>query len=271
MKNLKSKRATDLLIRTVLQKYGQKEEIEEFSRLTKSGLKKPEEKLAEKYFPPHASILSIGCGTGREALGLMGKKFAVQGIDLHPDMIQEAQKNKILSGSSANFLLMDACQLGFKNARFDAVVIWGCSITYVPGKKNRIRILEEVKRVLKPDGVLILDTQSRNSRWKYRIYFFVVNPWRKFLKKLFNLGRLEPGDRFGQKVSAAESKGKVFFHMYSMKEMIDDIHTAGLKVVECRSREELEKDVETPELREKDYFIYYVVRKAEGVFSPPHE
>jgi SAM-dependent methyltransferase len=141
----------------------------------------------------------------------------------------------------------------------------------VPGKKNRIRILEEVKRVLKPDGVLILDTQSRNSRWKYRIYFFVVNPWRKFLKKLFNLGRLEPGDRFGQKVSAAESKGKVFFHMYSMKEMIDDIHTAGLKVVECRSREELEKDVETPELREKDYFIYCVVRKAEGVFSPPHE
>jgi hypothetical protein len=54
--------------------------------------------------------------------------------------------------------------------------------------------------------------------------------------------------------------------------MVDEIRAAGLKVVECRSREELEKDIETPERREKDYFIFCVARKAEeGVFSPPHE
>jgi hypothetical protein len=83
-------------------------------------------------------------------------------------------------------------------------------------------------------------------------------------------------EKFGQKEEIEEysrlAKGGLFKPEEKLSRKFFQPQAAGLEVVECRSREELEKDIETPERREKDYFIFYVARKAEeGVFSSPRE
>lgn len=42
-------------------------------------------------FPPNASLLDIGCGTGEEAMSLVQTGYSVLGIDISPKMIWQAQ------------------------------------------------------------------------------------------------------------------------------------------------------------------------------------
>ncbi len=71
-------------------------------------------------------------------------------------MIELAKKNH---GASATFLVMDAAKLDFPDKSFDAVFDFGI-IHHIPNWKD---CLNEMKRVLKPGGELILEDLSIES------------------------------------------------------------------------------------------------------------
>jgi ubiquinone/menaquinone biosynthesis C-methylase UbiE len=102
------------------------------------------------------TVLEIGCGNGNGSK-LIKKYFSpknIVGIDLDEKMVKIALKRNLDTGIS--YRVMDATKLDFKDGYFDAVFDFGI-IHHIPNWKDS---LKEIKRVLKPEGELILEDLS---------------------------------------------------------------------------------------------------------------
>jgi len=101
-------------------------------------------------------ILEVGVGTGL-ILRYYPADRNVYGVDLSQHMLAKAvEKVKELGLSNVKLLAsMDACRLGFADARFDAVAV-PFVITLVPDPEGA---LDEIRRVLKPGGEIIVTSK----------------------------------------------------------------------------------------------------------------
>jgi ubiquinone/menaquinone biosynthesis C-methylase UbiE len=234
------KSKVEKIFEEVKEKYLQPEELEEWTNIVEEGLTLYEKKYIKKYVDKREKLLDIGCGGGREGIALASNGHNVFGVDLVVPMVINARKTAEKMNLRLKYLVMNALSLGFKNNTFNGVLMLGQVLAFVPLRENRIKVLREAYRVLKPGGKILLTTHSRNSHLKYKIYFFVKDHLRRILKQ-FGFDTLEPGDRFTTTVGNAKSKGKHYLHMYSMKEIINNS--------------------ETPKQREKDYYLIYAAEK----------
>jgi len=97
-------------------------------------------------------VLDIGCWTGQfEKLALSYTK-SITGIDPGTEAIKIARKNV----PRANFKKGDALNLSFEDNKFDRVVLMDV-LEHIP-KNTESKCLEEIYRVLKLNGLLILVT-----------------------------------------------------------------------------------------------------------------
>ena len=102
-------------------------------------------------------VLDIGCGTGvatRSAAEIAGASGRVVGIDLSKGMLAAAasRSERELAAGVLEFSRMDAEDLAFGDSSFDAIVSL-CAVLHFP----RIdRALAEMRRVLRPGGVLVV-------------------------------------------------------------------------------------------------------------------
>jgi len=98
-------------------------------------------------------VLDVGVGTGLE-LPMFGPNVRITGIDLCEPMLKIARKRVETQGlgNVEDLLVMDAMDLKFPDASFDAV-IGPYVLTVVPEPE---RTLDEMARVVKPGGEIIL-------------------------------------------------------------------------------------------------------------------
>ncbi len=105
------------------------------------------------------SVLDVGCGTGSLAIAVkrhVGPAGAVIGIDASPEMLARAKKKARRAGSEVVFKQAAAQALPFPDAQFDAVLS-AVMLHHLP-RKAREQCAQEMRRVLKPDGrVLVVD------------------------------------------------------------------------------------------------------------------
>jgi ubiquinone/menaquinone biosynthesis C-methylase UbiE len=97
-------------------------------------------------------ILEVGVGSGKN-LPYYRSSARVIGIDISPQMLRKAQeKSATFHGESLELKRMNVEQLMFEDDTFDIVVCTFvlCSVT------NPIQAIQEIFRVLKPNGRLIL-------------------------------------------------------------------------------------------------------------------
>jgi len=102
-------------------------------------------------------ILDVGCGIGGTSR-ILAKRFPnaeVTGITLSPEQAQRAGRLAEEAGlTNVKFRVMDALNMEFESNTFD--LVWGCeSGEHMPDKK---RYVEEMSRVLKPKGNLVVAT-----------------------------------------------------------------------------------------------------------------
>ena len=113
--------------------------------------------------PPGTTVLDVGCGIGGSSRILARDYgFVVTGITISPQQVKRAQQltSKELD---AQFLVDDAMALSFSDASFD--VVW--SIEAGPHMPDKAVFAEELMRVLKPGGVLVVaDWNQRDDRQK---------------------------------------------------------------------------------------------------------
>lgn len=105
-------------------------------------------------------ILDIGCGTGRHAIELARRGYAITGVDLSESQIRRAKKKAEAADVPVHFHQADARSLSFQ-AEFDAVLIL-CEggFSLMETDAMNFQILQNAANALKPGGKLILTTLS---------------------------------------------------------------------------------------------------------------
>lgn len=104
--------------------------------------------------PPGASILDVGCGTGRHAVELARKGYAVTGIDLSSGMLAQARDKAKAAQVAVEWIQDNACTFSL-DKQFDAVIcICEGSFGLLGGaddaNEQPLAILRNVCRSLKP-------------------------------------------------------------------------------------------------------------------------
>ncbi|MDY7005589.1 MAG: methyltransferase domain-containing protein [Cyanobacteriota bacterium] len=111
----------------------------------------------------NTTVLDVGCGIGGSTR-ILAKDygFDVTGITISPKQVQRAQE-LTPEEVDAKFQVDDALALSFPDNSFD--VVW--SIEAGPHMPDKAKYAEEMMRVLKPGGILVVaDWNQRDDRQK---------------------------------------------------------------------------------------------------------
>jgi ubiquinone/menaquinone biosynthesis C-methylase UbiE len=104
-------------------------------------------------------ILDLGCGTGNYAIELARRGAIVTGIDASMDMLDTAMEKAKAAGLQIAFLEGRAEEMPLKAGSFDALV----SVTACEFFGDMRMAAGEMKRVIKPDGKIVIGTINKLS------------------------------------------------------------------------------------------------------------
>ena len=108
-------------------------------------------------------VLDLCCGQGRHVIELARRGFRdVHGLDRSRYLIRLAKKRAQAAGVQATFREGDARNPRMADDSFDAVSIFGNSFGYFSSQDDDVRVLKSIGRLLKPDGMLMLDLADGN-------------------------------------------------------------------------------------------------------------
>lgn len=165
-----------------------------------------------RFVRPGMTIVDLGCGNGRLVQLLEGMPIEYIGVDQSEGLIALARKKfpqeRFLVGELTNTRLQDACaDLVFCIAAFH----------HLPTEALRIDALKEMKRLLKPNGHIVMINWNLYSDWA-RSKGFEPNEDGDFLIPWKN----------GQQ----DVLGERYYHGFLLEELHELAASAGLRIVE---------------------------------------
>jgi SAM-dependent methyltransferase len=104
-------------------------------------------------------VLDVGCGAGTDLVRFARGGALVTGVDISPSAIALARRNFDLQGLTADLREADGEHLPFPDGIFDLVFAHGV----VQYTTNGRALVQECRRVLKPDGSAIFQVYNRIS------------------------------------------------------------------------------------------------------------
>ncbi|NGY82683.1 class I SAM-dependent methyltransferase [Bacillus megaterium] len=160
----------------------------------------------------NAAILDYGCGYGRTLLELRSYDYNnLHGVDFSEEMIKRAKSHN----SEIDFQVIQSGKLPFSNDSLDAVLLFAV-LTCVHKSEEQNAILNEIKRVLKPGGIIYINDFLLNSDERNKLRY------EKALTKYHTYGVFELPD------------GAILRHHSEerVKEWVDQFETLEYKKVE---------------------------------------
>lgn len=120
-----------------------------------------------KYFENVSSVLDLACGNGRVYELFRNKDINYTGIDNCEKLIEIAKERYSNEINPPQFLIGDVLNLPFKEEKFD-LILAVAALHLFPTKELQRKVLTETRRVLKPDGILILTCWNL---WQPKYFF----------------------------------------------------------------------------------------------------
>ena len=129
-------------------------------------------------------ILDVACGTGRMLRGIFSIKKDIEyyGIDTSKEMIKHLKEKakKLSVEKNVKIKIGDAEKMPFKEESFD--IVYSFHLLWHLEKEGQEKIIKEMLRVCKNEGVIIFDILNKNFVWE-RIKKFL----RKETKEIYKL------------------------------------------------------------------------------------
>lgn len=121
-------------------------------------------------------ILDLCTGTATNAIGVSKAipTTKIVGVDLSENMLKVANE-KVKNANAKNITLyrMDATSLSFKSESFDKILV--SLILHEMDEELCVKILSEVRRVLKKDGRIIVTEWERSKKLSQRLLFMPIH------------------------------------------------------------------------------------------------
>jgi ubiquinone/menaquinone biosynthesis C-methylase UbiE len=116
-------------------------------------------KLFKKVVPKEARIIDVGCGYGRTLHELYLSEFTnLSGVDISKKMIDKGT----MLYPQLTIKKYDGSRLPFENNSFDAVILLAV-LTCIISNNEQEKLIGEIQRVLKDDGILYINDFLINS------------------------------------------------------------------------------------------------------------
>jgi ubiquinone/menaquinone biosynthesis C-methylase UbiE len=110
--------------------------------------------------PDGGDLLDVGCGFGRHAVPLARAGFRVVGVDRSEALLEEARR-RADGERRLELVRADYRELPLKDETFDAAINLFTSLGFL-GDEEDVRVLAEIRRVLRPGGRLVIETTHRD-------------------------------------------------------------------------------------------------------------
>lgn len=137
--------------------------------------------IFSQYVNNDAQVLDVGCGYGRTLNELYHMGFRkLTGIDFSKGMIERGKRQF----PYLDLLVKEEDRIEFPDNHFDAVILFAV-LTCIPSDEEQRKLLEEIRRVLKPGGILYINDFLLNQDERN------VSRYERFAKKYGTYGVFE--------------------------------------------------------------------------------
>jgi ubiquinone/menaquinone biosynthesis C-methylase UbiE len=124
----------------------------DFGEIAKYYMSQAEEFVKRLDLKPGTKVLDVACGTGNLALPAARAGAIVTGVDIAPNLVEQASENARREGLTAKFDEGDAEALPYDDASFDVVMtMFGAMFAPRPEL-----VAAELKRVCRPGGLIAM-------------------------------------------------------------------------------------------------------------------
>lgn len=131
--------------------------------------------LLSKSLVKNMDVLDIACGEGYGSYILSDEAHKVYGVDVSLDTIKQAKTK--YQRSNLDFRIGDCREIPIADSSVDAVV----SFETIEHINEQDQFLSEIKRVLRPDGILVISSPDKQT---YTLGTGIKNPFHE--KELFD-------------------------------------------------------------------------------------
>lgn len=101
------------------------------------------------------TVLDLACGAGRHTEALRRHGYPAVGVDLSLTLLLHPPRVPAVAGNMISLPFADAC--------FDWVLNFFTSFGYFERERENFRVLEEIMRVITPEGRFLIDFLNRDS------------------------------------------------------------------------------------------------------------
>jgi SAM-dependent methyltransferase len=105
-------------------------------------------------------VLDLCCGPGRHTVALAKRGFTVTAVDRSSFLLQHARARAGQANLSVEFVLEDMRRFS-RPATFDLIINFFTSFGYFDDQADDFRVLELVRKNLRPGGVFVLEMVSK--------------------------------------------------------------------------------------------------------------
>ena len=131
-------------------------------------------KYIEKYLTPGSKIADIGAGAGEYSLYFAKQGYAVTAVELAENNIN-AFRAKLTPDVDIDLRQGNACDLSaFADASFDVVLLLG-PLYHISGPADRLKCINEARRVCKPGGVIFFAYISNDMVILTQAFYYDLN------------------------------------------------------------------------------------------------
>jgi SAM-dependent methyltransferase len=193
-------------------------------RFSQGGARELDELLLNDLLQPPGLVVDLGCGDGRLAMPLARRGFHCIAVDLSRPALaslrRQAEAESLpIEPLAANLVELDC----LVDRSADHCISMYSTLGMIRGRDNRLQFLRHARRILKPGGMLVVHV---HNRW-YNLFQPQSRLW--FIANLFESAwrrDVEAGDKF----FAYQGVPNFFLHVFTRREFLGDLRSAGFRV-----------------------------------------